>query len=56
MKTRKTFKQLGISSTPWKKEDRPEYGKTYALTGGKNEKCISNGYSWKESEVRKENK
>lgn len=24
-------------------KDKPEYGKVYALTGGKNDKCISNG-------------
>ena len=31
--------------------DKPEYGKTYALTGGSNDKCISNGNTWAESEV-----
>lgn len=31
----------------------PEYGKTYALTGGSGEKCILNGHSWSESEVKK---
>ena len=31
-------------------KDKPEGGKTYALTGGPNDKCILNGNSWKESE------
>jgi hypothetical protein len=31
--------------------DRPESGKLYALTGGTGDKCISNGNTWKESEV-----
>ncbi len=32
--------------------DKPEEGKIYALTGTTNSKCILNGYSWKESEVK----
>jgi len=32
-------------------EDKPEANKQYALTGGPGDKCISNGNSWKESEV-----
>ncbi len=32
-------------------EDIPESGKVYQLTGITGEKCISNGNSWKESEV-----
>ena len=36
--------------------DKPEEGKIYALTGVRDSKCILNGYSWKESEVKeKEN-
>ena len=36
--------------------DKPEEGKIYALTGVTGSKCILNGYSWKESEVKeKEN-
>ena len=36
--------------------DKPEEGKIYALTGVTDSKCILNGYSWKESEVKeKEN-
>ena len=32
-------------------EDRPEYGKVYALTGGPDTKALSNGNSWAESIV-----
>lgn len=32
--------------------NRPEYGKQYALTGATGDKCLSNGNSWKESEVK----
>lgn len=34
-----------------KKEDRPEPGKLYRLTGGSNEPAISNGNSWGDSQV-----
>ncbi len=33
-------------------QDKPEGGKTYALTGVKGSKCIANGNSWKDSEVK----
>jgi hypothetical protein len=33
------------------KEDKPENGKVYALTGGPGARCISNGFSWKDSVV-----
>jgi hypothetical protein len=33
------------------KEDKPEAGKVYALTGGPGARCISNGFSWKDSVV-----
>ena len=36
--------------------DKPEEGKIYALTGTTDSKCILNGYSWKESEVKEEKK
>ena len=36
-------------------KDKPEDGKVYALTGGPGDKCISNGNSWKESEVNEKN-
>ena len=32
-------------------QDKPEAGKTYALTGGLGSRCIANGNSWAESEV-----
>ncbi len=32
-------------------EDKPEPGKTYALTGARGSRCIANGNSWKESKV-----
>ena len=34
--------------------DKPIEGKTYALTGTKDDKCILNGNTWKESEVKKD--
>ena len=33
-------------------QDKPEAGKTYALTGGPGSRCIANGNSWAESEVK----
>lgn len=32
--------------------NQPESGKTYALTGGPGTRCIANGNTWKESEVK----
>ena len=40
------------SSNKKKKEDKPEAGKTYALTGARGSRCIANGNSWAESEVK----
>jgi len=37
---------------PAEQEDRPEEGKVYALTGGRGKRCIANGNTWKESEVK----
>ena len=34
------------------KKDKPESGKTYALTGGPGTKCIANGNTWRESVVK----
>ena len=34
--------------------DKPEAGKTYALTGSRGSRCIANGYSWKDSLVEEE--
>ncbi len=31
---------------------KPEEGKVYALTGGKGTRCIANGNTWKDSEVK----
>ena len=36
------------------KEDKPEAGKVYALTGGPGARCIANGNSWSESVVKEE--
>ncbi len=37
---------------PAKQEDKPEEGKVYALTGGPGTRCIANGNTWKDSEVK----
>ena len=34
------------------KEDKPEEGKVDALTGGRGTRCIANGNTWKDSEVK----
>jgi len=34
--------------------DIPQAGKVYRLTGGSQDKCIANGNSWSESEVKDE--
>ena len=31
--------------------DKPEYGKTYSLIGGKDQPSIANGDGWKASEI-----
>ena len=33
-------------------EDKPEEGKVYALTGDRGTRCIANGNTWKDSEVK----
>jgi len=33
-------------------KDKPEPNKTYALTGGPGARCIANGNTWKDSEVK----
>ena len=40
--------------TPKDSVDKPEAGKTYALTGGPGSRCSANGFSWKDSEVQQE--
>ena len=42
---------LGIAQDKVDK-GRPEYGKIYRLTGTREVKAISNGNTWKESEVQ----
>ena len=37
------------------KEDKPEAGKVYALTGGPGDKCIANGNTWSDSVVGEDN-
>ena len=34
------------------KKDKPKAGKTYALTGARGARCIANGNTWEESEVK----
>mgnify|MGYP003115427517 FL=1 len=34
------------------KEDKPEAEKVYALTGARGARCIANGNTWEESEVK----
>ena len=36
------------------KRDKPVAGKVYALTGGPGSRCIANGNTWAESEVKEE--
>ena len=36
------------------KENKPEAGKIYALTGAAGSRCIANGYTWAESEVQED--
>jgi|TARA_R100000455_G_scaffold14227_1_gene6628 hypothetical protein len=43
-----------VDGSAKKKKDKPEAGKTYALTGARGTSCIANGNSWKESEVHGE--
>ena len=39
---------------PPAKENKPEAGKLYALTGAPGSKCIANGNTWEESVVGEE--
>ena len=45
---------MGSENRIMEKEDKPEAGKTYALTGAPGAPCIANGYSWKDSVVKDE--
>ena len=56
-KLKDLVKQVNADNAPpegWspKAADKPEAGKTYALTGSRGSRCIANGYSWKDSEVK----
>lgn len=44
-----TLKEFNTFLLP--EENRPEYGKTYALTGKTGDKSIMNGNTWSESEI-----
>ena len=62
MKLKKLIKKLNKENAPpggWApedavKKDKPEEGKVYALTGGPDSRCIANGNTWAESEVKEE--
>ena len=63
-KLKDLVKQLNADNAPpngWRPEDqvpaassddKPKAGKVYALTGGPGSRCIANGNTWKESEVK----
>ena len=38
-----------------KKQDKPEPGKIYSLTGAPGTNCIANGNTWADSEFKEEN-
>jgi|TARA_B100000900_G_scaffold402572_1_gene408584 hypothetical protein len=58
----KLIKEINSKNAPpdgWKAADRvtqdkPEAGKTYALTGGPGARCIANGNTWKDSVVKED--
>ena len=60
IKLKDLVKQVSANNAPsyeWSQKDqaaadKPEPGKTYALTGSRGSRCIANGYSWKDSEVK----
>ena len=62
MKLSKLIKKINKENAPpggWApddavKEDKPEDGKVYALTGGPGSRCIANGNTWAESEVKEQ--
>ena len=62
MKLNKLIKKINKENAPpggWTpddavKKDKPEAGKVYALTGGPGSRCIANGNTWAESEVKDE--
>tara|TARA_Y100001937_G_scaffold86627_1_gene117175 strand:+ start:316 stop:564 length:249 start_codon:yes stop_codon:yes gene_type:complete len=50
----KKLSEEGAPSSRPIKENKPEAGKLYALTGGPGSKCIANGNTWAESVVGEE--
>ena len=44
--------QESVPYTDVEEANKPEEGKVYALTGGRGTRCIANGNTWKESEVK----
>ena len=65
MDLKKLVKQVNAENAPpdgWQPADqvaapavdKPEEGKVYALTGAPGSRCIANGFSWKDSEVKDE--
>ena len=58
MKLGKLIKKLNKENSPpdgWSAADavdKPKEGKVYALTGSRGSRCIANGNTWAESEVK----
>tara|TARA_R100001079_G_scaffold54744_1_gene27981 strand:- start:211 stop:531 length:321 start_codon:yes stop_codon:yes gene_type:complete len=48
------IEEMEDDKLPPEKENKPEAGKLYALTGGPGSKCIANGNTWEESMVGEE--
>jgi len=44
--------QESVPYTDIEEANKPEEGKVYALTGGRGTRCIANGNTWKDSEVK----
>jgi hypothetical protein len=44
--------QESVPYTDVEEANKPEPGKVYALTGARGTRCIANGNTWKESEVK----
>ena len=48
------YEIINKDELPPAKENKPEAGKLYALTGAPGSKCIANGNTWEESVVGEE--
>ena len=48
------YEIINKDELPPVKENKPEAGKLYALTGAPGSKCIANGNTWEESVVGEE--